>query len=170
MIQSHLVQLKCRRRQYCDYQSRKSDPYTIKVEISLCKDAEMDSVLIVSIAEGGRFSSSELKAGQKILSINGRRCPKENVDAARIIAETSGTLAIEAGDLVEGDDALGICIEDNEEHHALEVSAIKGSDLSFMVMANIVDVVNSNYATVFENEDEPATEIEVTSRELDEFP
>jgi hypothetical protein len=73
-----------------------------KVGISLKKDKNTDSILIVSISE------TKLKVGQKVLSINGLRCPKNAADAVRVIATTIGTLAIEAADLVKPDDAVSV--------------------------------------------------------------
>ena len=76
-----------------------------KVGISLGKDRDTGAIMIRSMSEDSLLrSTTDLKVGQMILSINGSTSNwMDAASAARIIAETVGVLSIEAADL-ENDD------------------------------------------------------------------
>jgi predicted nucleic acid-binding Zn-ribbon protein len=118
-----------------------------KVGISLRKeDEDTDTIIITSIAEDGLFSETGLKVGQKVLSINGSPCPKDTVDAARLIAETTGTLSIEADDMVKAEERCFIA-EQGEE-------ILKDVDEFSMAMGDIVEFAESDNVSVYNDEEE----------------
>jgi predicted metalloprotease with PDZ domain len=65
-----------------------------KVGIKMGKKGE--DILIINISEEGLFASSDLKAGQKVVSINGTACPGSPKDAIALVKECVGTLTIVA--------------------------------------------------------------------------
>jgi hypothetical protein len=68
-----------------------------KVGISLRKSLKIDSILIAAIADDGLLHNSELRVGQKIVSINNTPCPTNTISAIKLIKGTPpGPLRLEA--------------------------------------------------------------------------
>jgi len=68
-----------------------------KVGISLRKSLKIDSILIAAIADDGLLKNSELRVGQKIISINNIPCPTNTISAIKLIKGTPpGQLKVEA--------------------------------------------------------------------------
>jgi C-terminal processing protease CtpA/Prc len=68
-----------------------------KVGISLRKSLKIDSILIAAIADDGLLYNSELRVGQKIVSINNTPCPTNTISAIKLIKGTPpGPLRLEA--------------------------------------------------------------------------
>ena len=65
-----------------------------KCGISLLRDAETNNMMVKSLAEDGLFSQTNIKVGQKIVSINGQECPKSTKDAIKLIREAEGTVSV----------------------------------------------------------------------------
>ncbi|CAJ1966396.1 unnamed protein product [Cylindrotheca closterium] len=68
-----------------------------KVGISLRKSLKIDSILIAAIADDGLLKDSNLRVGQKIVSINNTPCPTNTISAIKLIKGTPpGPLRLEA--------------------------------------------------------------------------
>eukprot|EP00980_Cylindrotheca_fusiformis_P000581 scaffold152_cov128-Cylindrotheca_fusiformis.AAC.4 len=68
-----------------------------KVGISLRKSLKIDSILIAAIADDGLLHNSDLRVGQKIMSINNTPCPTNTISAIKLIKGTPpGPLRLEA--------------------------------------------------------------------------
>ena len=65
------------------------------VGITLEKGKEDGSVLILKVLEEGLLADSNLRAGQRIVSINGKACPASVEEATNVITATVGQLVIE---------------------------------------------------------------------------
>ena len=71
-----------------------------KVGISLRKSLKIDSILIAAIADDGLLKESELRVGQKIISINNVPCPTNTISAIKLIKGTPpGKLRLEASEV-----------------------------------------------------------------------
>lgn len=71
-----------------------------KVGISLRKSLKIDSILIAAIADDGLLHGSELRVGQKIISINNTPCPTNTISAIKLIKGTPpGPLRLEASEV-----------------------------------------------------------------------
>lgn len=78
-----------------------------KCGISLLRDAETDNIMVTSMAEGGLFSSTDIKVGQKVIAINGQECPKSTKEAIKLIREAEGTVSV-----------VTVSLEEEEEEEA----------------------------------------------------
>jgi C-terminal processing protease CtpA/Prc len=67
-----------------------------RLGIAFRKCPQTDVIFITNVSENGLFAESELKAGQRLVSINGTPCPDSTVAAIRLILQVKGTLTLAA--------------------------------------------------------------------------
>lgn len=72
----------------------KSEDPAVKLGISLKNSTKSPGIFISKITEEGAFAGSELKAGQKVLLINGEPCPPSVKDAITLVKAAKGSLKI----------------------------------------------------------------------------
>ena len=74
-------------------------PANAKAGVALRKSLKINSILIAGLSEGGLLHKSDLKVGQKIVSINGVECPSATVEVIKMIGNTTGKLVIVAAEV-----------------------------------------------------------------------
>eukprot|EP00980_Cylindrotheca_fusiformis_P009054 scaffold1949_cov119-Cylindrotheca_fusiformis.AAC.8 len=101
--------------------------------LTLKNSTKKSGIFISCIEEDGLFASTELKAGMKVIRINGRKCPRKVQDVISMVARTGDDLEIVA--VYADPRAEDSSDSDDEDESRDEVTGLAGSNRMFPSLA-----------------------------------